>query len=381
MNYLKKFLPKTNTGWLSLLMFVVGVYMLFKGHPEGMLPAATIGNTFPTLVDVIKRLNPTGGVDSVVEALARYNPILDDVPWTEGNLTTGHRFTSRTSLPTITWRRLNQGVDPTKSTTDQTDETCGMMECYSKVDVDLAELNGNTSSFRASEDNAFLQAFNIEFVNALFYYSVTVNPERIQGLTPRLNATAGNPAAAQIIKADAGAAGANQTSIWLLAWSPEVLFGIYPKGSMGGFVSRDLGEQLVLDSNNKQFLAWVTRYQWKCGIAVRDFRFISRICNIDVTRWKEDLSAGADLAMRMMDAIAAIFKLDVANPVFYMNRATFGMLNKQLVKRQANWLEWITVTPSGQGAMGQARGQRIPAFMGIPIKIVDGLLSTESVVV
>jgi hypothetical protein len=365
--------------WIFLLVF--GIIEAIRNKDPGVLFAAVIGNTFPTLLDHIKRLNPTGGIDDIVESLARYNPILDDIPFVAGNLTTGHRFTSRTALPTITWRRLNQGVDPTKSTTDQVDETCGMMETYAKVDVDLAELNGNTSSFRASEDSAFLQAFNIEFVNALFYYSVTVNPERVQGLTPRFNVTAGNPAASQIIKADAGATGANQTSIWLLGFSTETVFGIYPKGSMGGFTSRDLGEQLVLDSNNKQFLAWVTRYQWKCGFAVKDFRFLARICNIDTVRWKEDLSLGADIAMRMLDAIAAIYRLDVVRPVFYMTRAAFGMLNKQLIKRQANWLEWIAVTPQGQSPMGQGLGTRIPAFFGIPIKIVDGLLNTEGVVV
>lgn len=372
----RKFSP-----WIPVFLLVLSVWELVY-HKNPTVLAITVGNTFPTLLDMVKRFNPQGGIDKIVEGLAKYNPILDHVPFVQGNLTTGVRFTSRVSLPTITWRRLNQGVDPTKSTTDQTDETAGIMETYAKLDVDLAELNGNTAAFRASEDSAFLQAFNIEFVNALFYYSVTVNPERIQGLTPRFNATAGNPAASQIIKFDPGATGANQTSIWLIGWSPDTVFGFFPKGSMGGFTSRDLGEQLVLDRNNKQFLAWVTRYQWKCGIAVKDFRFMSRGCNIDTIRWKEDLSAGADIAMRMLDMIASVYRLDFVTPVFYMARNTFAMLNKQLIKRQANWLEWITVTPAGQTPMGQGKGMRIPAFFGIPIYIVDGLLPTgESVVI
>jgi hypothetical protein len=71
----------------------------------------------------------------------------------------------------------------------------------------------------------------------------------------------------------------------------------------------------------------------------------------------------------MQDAISKIYNLDVVRPVFYMNRATYAMLNKQLVVRQANWLEWLD-----QG------GRRIPAYMGIPIKYVDAITSTESVV-
>jgi hypothetical protein len=340
---------------------------------------ATIGNTFPTLLDHAKRQDPSGGIQAIVESMGKVNPLVEDMPFNEGNLTTGHRITLRNSLPSITWRRLNQGVDPGKSTSEQYDETCGMMEAYSKVDVDLADLNGDQRAFRASEDEAFIQAMGIELGNALFYYSTSSNPERIQGLTPRLNSTAAtNPWANQIIKADASASGAVQTSIWLVGWSPQTVFGIYPKGSKVGLQSRDLGEQLVLEtsSSTKQFLAWVTRYNWKVGLCVRDFRFIVRICNIDTARWTADLTAGtSDLAMSMMTAIARIFKMEMCRPVFYMHRDTFDMLNKQLVKRQANWLEWITV----QNGPGRSPS-RIPNFMGVPIRWGDIQTKTESVV-
>jgi hypothetical protein len=341
---------------------------------------ATISSTFPTLVDVTKRLDPTGGIAYVAEVMSKFNPILEDMAWSEGNLPTGHRYTARAALPGVgsglVWRRFNQGVDPGVSKTEQYDETCGMLEGYSKVDVDLAKLNGNEAAFRLSEDQAFIQGMNIEVANALFYYNSLTNAERPTGLTPRLNSISGvnditNPmAVSQLVVGDASAAGANQTSIWLIGWSPETVFGIFPKGSVSGIQSEDLGRQLILDSNNKQFLAFVTRWQWKLGLCVRDFRYVSRCCNIDVTRWKEDFSQGADIAMRMIDQMASIYNLQACRPVYYMNRATYNMLNKQLVKRQANWLEFL-VGPDGR---------RIPAFMGIPIKYVDAITSTESVV-
>lgn len=334
----------------------------------------TISSSFPTLVDVTKRLDPNGGIAYIAEVLSKYNPILEDMAWVEGNLPTGHRYTARAALPGLTWRRFNQGVDPTTSKTEQYDEPCGMLEGYSKVDVDLAKLNGNEAAFRLSEDQAFIQAMNVEVATGLFYHSVGTAPEKFTGLTPRLNSTTTNDitnpmAVSQLVTGDATASGNDQTSIWLIGWSPETVFGIYPKGSVGGLQSEDLGRQLVLDANNKQFLAWVTRWQWKLGLCVRDFRYVSRCCNIDTSAWKEDLSAGADLAMRMQDMIASIYSLENCRPVFYMNRATFNMLNKQLVKRQANWLEWL-----------DAGGRRIPAYMGIPIKYVDAITSTEAVV-
>lgn len=342
---------------------------------------AVLGNTFPTLVEVTKRLDPFGRISSIAEILNKYLPILDDMAWEEGNLPTGHRYTARTGLPSLTWRRFNQGVVPTKSTTDQFDEPCGMLEGYSKVDVDLAALNGNEQAFRMSEDIAFIQNMNIQVATALFYASILSTPEQITGLQPRLNVFAANtdPSKNQIILADPSASGANQTSVWLVGWSPETVFGIFPKGSIAGLTTEDLGRQLVYDgvgTPGNQFLAYVTRWQWKLGLCVRDYRYLARICNIDTTRWRNNLSQGADIAMRMHDAIAAIFNLNVVNPVFYMSRATFNMLNQQLAYRQANWLEYVD-GPEGTGGVRR----RIPSFYGIPIKYVDALTATEAVVV
>lgn len=339
---------------------------------------ATIGNTFPTLVDQIKRTDPNGTIANIAELLTRFLPILQDMAWEQGNLPTGHRYTSRQALPSLTWRRFNQGIDPTKSTTEQFDEVCGMLEGYSKVDVDLAKLNGNEAAFRLSEDKAFMQAMDIEVARALFYESALNSPEKITGLMPRMNAgptaNPNEPSANQIVQAKpfSGVSGNDQTSIWLIGWSPETVFGIYPKGSVGGLQTEDLGRQLILDANNKQFLAYVTRFQWKMGLCVRDYRFVSRICNIDTSATTEDYTASADIALRMMDAIAKIYNMDVVRPVFYMNRWTYSMLNKQLVKRQANWLEWLDGSESG------TPGKRIPALFGVPIKIVDSITNTES---
>lgn len=331
---------------------------------------ATVGALYPTLVDITKRTDPSGNIADVVEQLEKVNPILEDIAWKEGNLATGHMYTSRVALPTPTWRKFNQGVAPTKSQTDQYTETCGMLEAFSKVDVALANLNGNSAAFRADEDKATAMGFGIEVARALFYESLSTNPERIHGLTPRLNATSGNPAAAQIIKADTGASGADQTSIWLVGYSPDTVFGIYPKGSVAGLKSEDLGKQLTKDASNNEYTAWVTHWSWQLGLCVRDWRYLVRICNVDTSAWKADLSAGADLVMSMDDGYAALFDRNSVQPVFYMNRATFSMFNKQLQKKgTTNLLEYL--------ARG---GGLVPHFLGVPIRIVDTLTSAESVV-
>jgi hypothetical protein len=91
-----------------------------------------------SLADWAKRLDPDGKVPTIVELLSQSNEVLLDMQWREGNLPTGHRTTVRTGLPAVAWRLLNQGVTPSKSTTAQIDEQCGMLEAWSEVDKDLA---------------------------------------------------------------------------------------------------------------------------------------------------------------------------------------------------------------------------------------------------
>ena len=146
---------------------------------------ATLGNTVLTLADWAKRLDPDGSVPMIVELLAQTNEIIQDELFQEGNLPTGHRVTVRTGLPTVTWRLLNQGVTPSKSTTAQIDEQAGMLEAYSEVDKDLAELNGNSASFRLSEAQAFIEAMNQEYAQTLIYCNSCTAPEEFNGLTPR----------------------------------------------------------------------------------------------------------------------------------------------------------------------------------------------------
>src|SRR3989304_65117 len=97
---------------------------------------ATIGNTVLTLLDWAKRIDPNGKTAAIAELLSQHNEILTDMQWMEGNLPTGHRTIVRTGLPTVAWRLLNGGVTPSKSTTAQIDEQCGMLEAYGEVDKD-----------------------------------------------------------------------------------------------------------------------------------------------------------------------------------------------------------------------------------------------------
>ena len=61
---------------------------------------ATIGEEYVTIVDLAKQLDTKGeGIAPSVMLLAQSNPILDDMPVSECNMTAAHRVFHTTKLP------------------------------------------------------------------------------------------------------------------------------------------------------------------------------------------------------------------------------------------------------------------------------------------
>ena len=248
-----------------------------------------IGTTAVTLADIAKRTDPNGKIDAIVELLSQTNEILEDMPFVEGNLPTGHKTIIRTGLPTAAWRLLNYGVPQSKSKTQAVTDTCGMLEAYAEIDKSLADLNGNAASFRLSEDRAFLEAMNQEMAATLFYGDTAKNPERFLGLSARYSTLdkARSATAENII--DAGGTVANKlTSIWLICWGDQTAHGIYPKGSKAGFEHNDKGQVTLFDPSNNKYEGYRTHYKWDIGLTLRDWRYVVRVANIDLAAITDD---------------------------------------------------------------------------------------------
>ncbi|MDP1824911.1 MAG: hypothetical protein Q8L48_16765 [Archangium sp.] len=322
--------------------------------------------TNPTLADVAKLMDPDGKIDIVVEQMMKRSPLLKDATWVMGNLPTGHKFTSRTGLPSIGWRKFNEGINASKSRTQQITETCGMLEGRAEVDSALAELSGNPDAFRASEATAFLQAFTHEIETGAFYHSTEATPEKFQGLTPRLDVIAG-PYPNQIIDSSIAASGADQTSMWFINWSPETVFMMYPKDSKAGLEHKDMGEEYVEDADGKKFLALRDHWTWKVGMCVKDSRYLVRLCNIDTSAIA---ATGKLLIQDMIKAAYALQDFSAGRTVIYCNRLVATYLHLQAQDSAANSTLKIE----------QIEGQPVTTFMGMPIRWTDALLNTEAIV-
>jgi hypothetical protein len=340
---------------------------------------------YPNMVDLISTLDPKGNTAAIIELLQAKNPILNDMPWVEGNNKLGHQVNMRTGIPVPTWTSWYQGVPATKSTYAKVMEACAMLEQRSEIDKRAADFNGNSATFRLKEMLGAIEGLNQGLSTALFYGDSTINPSQFNGLSPRFSSlSAGN--GGNII--DAGGTGPHLTSVWFIGWSGMTVHGIFPEQQKGGLQREDLGVFDAFDGNGNRFRAVGDLLQWNVGIAVEDWRYIVRIANIDVDQLKA--GTGPDLIGLMMDALhlppevgetrsgqtpstanGAAPTLMMPNPVFYCTRKIAAMLDRQAQTKSAFTLK------SGSDVFGRP----VTFCRGVPIRSCDALLETESQIV
>lgn len=327
-----------------------------------------VGSNVVTLADWAMRVDPEGKIPIVVELLAQKNEIIPDMHWEEGNLPTGHRIIQRTGLPTAMFRSLNQGITPSKSTTMPVDEAVAYLEGFSEIDKKLVELNGEEAAFRMSEADAWLESLNQGFAQVLVYGDPTVAPAVFRGLFPRYNKISGG-AFAQNILSGGGSANVN-TSIWLVCWGPGTVCGIFPKGSKAGITHTDLGigvVENVAGVGGARMLAYREHWEWDCGLAVKDWRYAVRICNIDTTITSNTVAA--DLISLMSRAIDRLPSETAGRCAFYMNRTIYSVLKIQALNKSSNAL-----------SVEEGLTQITVKFLGVPLRKVDQITNTEATV-
>ncbi len=335
-----------------------------------------------TLLDFAKSIDPDGKTAKTVELLSQSNEILDDMAWVEGNLATGHQAAIRAGLPVAVFRKMYGGVPPSKSLRTTVTDSCGVLEARSEIDKAVADLNGNSQAFRMSEAYAFLEAMNQTFAEALIYGDMTTDPEKFNGFAQRYNtiSTGTSEIAKNVISA--GGSG-NCTSVWLVVWGPQTVHGIFPKGSSAGMHHEDLGIFDAFDANNARFRAVGDRWEWKCGLHVKDWRYVVRIANISITDLLGQSGTQANTAATwlpklMVKAMARIPSMGMGRAAFYASRTVKEMLSVgALDKSQAVLSIQDAVSQYGKPEPGYvARGG--VNLLGIPVKTVDRILETES---
>jgi len=328
---------------------------------------ATLGNSFVDLIDIYKQQDGRGQFVPIIEMLMEMNPILDDAIAVECNKGTTHLHTVRTGLPSVTWGKLYKGIPNSKSGKAQVEDTTGFVEGLSTIDKRLLDLSTNEGAVRLGEAQAFLESMSQEVADKMFYGNTASDPEEFMGLAPRFNdlsAANGN----QII--DAGGTGTDNTSMWFVTWGDNQCNLLYPKGTQAGVQREDKGEQRVVDGDGNAYYAMEELFTWHVGLAVKDWRYVSRVANIDVS----NMAAGS----------VALY--DFMRKAYYQlqNRRVAG--GKLCIYCNRDVLEALDALATNAGASDsyirlkpmEIQGEEIMTYRGIPIRETDALLNTEA---
>ena len=312
-----------------------------------------------TLVELAKRTN-NKELLTIAEVLNEDNELLQDAVWVEANDITSHVYTRRTSLPTGSWRKINEGVTEESSSTNQVREPIGILEAFSKVDCVLVDNAPNPQQFRSSEDMSFVEGLGQNLVEKYFYGNLATDPEQINGLSIRAAYNATTDANVW----DAGGTGGDTTSVWIIQHGANRVHMVYPRGSKSmGITRTDLGKQIAYDTSYNPFMAYWSNFVANIGIVIRDDRNIQRIVNIEdggtTNIFDEDLLIKA---LNHMPARGA-------GAVIYMNETIMSQMDiRAKDKTNVNWQP------------GEAFGAPVTLFKGHPVKKVDQLVITETAI-
>jgi hypothetical protein len=125
--------------------------------------------------------------------------------------------------------------------------------------------------------------------------------------------------------------------------------------------------------------ALATRYQWKNGLVVKDWRYVVRICNIDTAALMaqtgtQAITAATIIVKLMARALDRIPNMAMGRAAFYMNRTVHSGL--QLMAMDKN--QYVLSIQKGLSEFGTPMAWT--DFLGIPLRKVDAICNTEAVV-
>lgn len=331
------------------------------------------------------RHDPDGKISTVVDMLSQSNQILEDMLTVECQSGNAYEYTQVVKLPTPSRRSYNQGIAPTLAGVAKLTATCSEYADLVRFDRSLAELGGNLNELRTQEDNLHMEGLSQLVASDLFYGNRTSDPTQFSGLANIYNTVSSATSAIAKNVIDMGGTGNTNTSMWLVGWGPTRIHTIFPKGTPVGLRHQDLGLLPTPDAAGNTFLAYQTWLQWNIGLAIKDWRFAVRACNIDVTTLAGSTPPNLIQALNRMVHLPPVMPAGVANV-----QSSDSMVDKIVPGRAAIYCDRTIATFLDQQAANKTNvllqqvqwdGMSVTTYRGIPIRNVDAILDTESRVV
>lgn len=335
---------------------------------------ALLDNKVVTLLDLAQMPGNEEAKD-VINLLSQHNPMLQDAPAMVMNHDTFHKTTVRTGLPTPLWGRIYKGIPSDKGTRQIIKDTSGFLEAASEVDtrlVDVWEKAEQKASIMAEEAEGHLEAMAQEAATALFYHDTATDPERPLGFAPRFS-DLGAENGGQII--DGGGVGVDNTSMWMINWDAKSSHIIFPKSTKAGIERKYRGAIPKQDGAGNTYHVYREEFTHHLGLSVRDWRYVTRGANVDVSDLSVDASTGANI-------------LDVLTDMYYKNHGRRVARGKTCIYVNTTIMKFLDYqarnVPTNlrlQLSQDAQNASEVVQFRGMTIRESDALLSSEARVV
>lgn len=311
-----------------------------------------------TALEATKR---SGNADAfhIIEGMLQTNQILKDMPILEANDGTSHTTTIRTTQPSGTRRKYNEGIVSHASTTRNVRDLMEMLEDYSIIDKNIVDHSSNKANLINTEIIAFLNGMGETQAEDLIYGDNGSDDTQANGFAVRRSKLDDNCVTAS-------GSGSALTSLYIVGLGPQFVHLFHPKGRNDVGVKReDRGLQdwpILVGGVMKTMPAYVNFFSAHFGLAVRNERALQRIANIPS-------NMSADTLIELI--LARINKL----PVGVQNVALYG--NSDIITKidKASWSKSNAVFTKED-----PWGELVTHVRKARVRQVDAILNTESAI-
>ena len=358
---------------------------------------AIVGGRLPTLLDTY--LNPpTPGVSEIAEVLLQSNSMLPDIPMAPYNNGKNHIANYRSNLGKVYHRKANQAIPSSAKKFTQRTWTATDFEARTQIDEKVAEQGGlgMVSYNRQKQSEGDIQAMGNHWQESLIYGSSdelgsqgSTQGQEMYGLTDYYftsNASTAEVGRNVIDIGKSAVSTATHTSIYLIYWSPNSIYGIHPPGMPTGIRREDRTpgttnklpiQGLNPDGTTGTFYGYDESIKVDFGFVVEDYRQGGRISGIQtatatgIVREARTFNTlpTYDIINAMIDIQYRIHNKSMGYGVWYCNKSVLSALHKQAISG---------VTAGGGITFENYGGMPVMYFGGMPIKQCDAIMNTET---
>jgi hypothetical protein len=328
-----------------------------------------------TMIEVAKSIGAQGNDLALIDTMSQKTPFMEEGYWMEADDFQSHHFMQTLNEPVGIDSVINVGVGWDVATATPVTEIIQGIEDYMRIDMRILAKRRNPQQYIKQQCDVFVRGLTKTMHDRILYGNYTANTavgvgtsgsspiggasaDRIQGIMSRFNTIATNPW--YNVTSNAGSGTNAQASTLAIVWGPDAVFFTYPHGGQDFVKVTDMGEQLVYDSSQKPYQAYVVHFALQFGLNVADPRKVQRLANINTTAYWSSTNQLKALG-QLPDGYDGA--------VLYVPRFVWTYMQIDAMTKSNSFY-----------TKEEIWGRQQTMFQGVPIKMVDRMASNEAVV-